>query len=115
MIWLWLVGAAILAAAALTPPLLVRRRASAREFVTARDRARSAMSRLEWALDADPEQLPALSHPPAVEAARRCQLLAGSALAGPERTDAFRRAAVWAAQGLQSLGLAPDTDSDVSN
>ncbi len=119
--WLWILGAAILAAVAVTPLMLARRQVTAREFVTARDRARSAMSRLEFALDsatgatgagpgrgpADSRTLPGLDAAATRAEAHRCLLLAGSALGGKDTADKFRLAADWATKGLRALGVDP--------
>lgn len=115
MTWLWIVGAVVLVAGAVLPALLSRRRAGRREFVAARDRARSARSRLEWALDRAGEE----QDPAAVEQARRCLTLAGSALAGSDTAEAFRQSESWCRQGLDALGAIeagphgdPDGDAD---
>lgn len=117
--WPWIVGVAILAAVAVTPLMLARRQVTAREFVTARDRARSAMSRLEFALDsvtgatgpgpgpADDRTRPGLDAAATNAEAHRCLLLAGSALGGKDTADKFRLAADWATKGLRALGVDP--------
>lgn len=105
MIWLWIGGALVLAGGAVVPPLLLRRRVGRRAFVDARDLARSAISRLELAIDMDES-----ASAEAQRQAKRCSTLAGSSLAGLHTTDAFRQAESWAQQGLAALGTDPDSD-----
>ncbi len=107
MIWLWIGGGLVLAAGAVLPPLLTRRRAGRRAYADARDRAHAAMSRLEWAIDAAGDGHGgdgASGSDSATAEARRCFTLAGSALAGPDTAGAFGLAESWARRGLAALG-----------
>jgi len=100
VIWLWIGGALVLAGGAVIPPLLARRRSAHKAYVTARDRAHAAMSRLQWAIDAAGDD----TSPEAIAEARRCATLAGSALAGTDTAEGFGRAESWAQRGLAALG-----------
>lgn len=96
----WTLGAIVLVGGAVTPLLLAGRRTRRRALVSARDRARSLMSQLEWTLDRTRRAY----DDPGVTRARRCLTLAGSALAGENETVAdFQQAADWAEQGLRAL------------
>jgi hypothetical protein len=101
MIAAWVLGAVALLGGAVAPLVLAARRGRRAATVSARDRARSSMSQLEWALD----RAAAGDGDPAVAQARRCLALAQSALAGAGETAAdFHQASDWAERGLGALG-----------
>ncbi|MEO7125951.1 MAG: hypothetical protein ABI382_02575 [Nakamurella sp.] len=100
MVWVYVAGGALLVVAALVPTLTLRRGNSREEGAAAQEGARSAMSRLEAALDAPP----GASAASARAEAERCLTLAGAALGGRDTVAKFRRAQDWAERGLAALG-----------